>query len=188
MCLKIPALLAASGLAAFVIQPTHATTVLQMTLDDLASRADRVFRGSVTAAEPGTVEVGGGTLPTVTYGVLVEERFKGDYPSSNGKTVVTITMIGSLKPGGEIVNAQRRMDALPALPELKVGENYVLFTTRPSAMGLSTTVGLGQGSFKIHLSPEGEELAANELNNAGLFNGPVPYTTLARAVRAALGN
>jgi hypothetical protein len=39
-----------------------------MSLDDLASRADRVFRGSVVSAEPGTTEIGGGNLPTITYG------------------------------------------------------------------------------------------------------------------------
>jgi hypothetical protein len=186
MRLKIPGPLAATMLAAVMIQPAHATTVLQMTLDDLTTRADRVFRGSVMSAEPGTTQVGGGTLPTVTYEVLVEEQFKGNYPSSNGKTVVTITMVGSPKEGAEAVNGQRRLSALPDLPELDVGQDYVLFTTRPSAVGLSTTVGLGQGAFKIYLSPEGEELAANELENAGLFNGPVTYTRLASAIRAGL--
>jgi hypothetical protein len=183
---KITGLMAATMLAAVTIQPAHPITVLQMTLDELTTRADRVFRGSVLSAEPGTREVGGGTLPTVTYEVLVEEQFKGNYPSSNGKTVVTITMVGSPKEGAEPVNGQRRLSALPDLPELDVGQDYVLFTTQPSAVGLSTTVGLGQGAFKIYLSPEGEELAANELENAGLFNGPVTYTQLASAIRAEL--
>lgn len=188
MRLKRSGLLAATMIAAFAIQPTHAITVLQMSLDDLASRADRVFRGSVVSAEPGTTEIGGGNLPTITYEVLVEEQFKGNYPSSEGKTIVSVTMVGSRKEGSELVNGQRRLSALPALPELIVGEDYVLFTTRPSAAGLSTTVGLGQGAFKIYASPEGEELAANELNNAGLFNGPVTYSQLASAIRAELRN
>jgi hypothetical protein len=188
MRLKRSGLLAATMLAAFVIQPTHADIVLQMSLDDLASRADRVFRGSVMSAEPGTTEVGGGSLPTVTYQVLVEEEFKGNYPSTDGKAMVTVTMVGNSKEGDRLVNGQRRLSALPDLPELNVGENYVLFTTKPSAVGLSTTVGLGQGAFKIYLSPDGQELAANELNNAGLFNGPVTYSQLASAIRAELRN
>jgi hypothetical protein len=188
MRLKIPRLCAATMLAALLFQPTYATTVLQMTLDDLASRADRVFRGSVMSAEPGRTNIGGGELPTVTYELLVEEQFKGNFPSDEGKSIVTVTMIGSLKGGDAAANGQRRFSALPDLPELQVGENYVLFATEPSAAGLSTTVGLGQGAFKIYLSPQGEELAANELNNAGLFNGPVTYTTLASAIRAALRN
>jgi hypothetical protein len=186
MRLKTPGLFAAALLAACIIQPAHAATVLQMTLDDLTSRADRVFRGSVMSVEPGTTEVGGGTLPTVVFEVLVQEEFKGNYPSGGGKTIVTITMVGSMKQDGAAVNGQRRLSALPELPELDVGEDYVLFTTKPSAVGLSTTVGLGQGAFKLFVSEDGEELAANELNNAGLFNGPVTYTQLASAIRAEL--
>ncbi|MGH8195818.1 MAG: hypothetical protein ACREQ8_15685 [Woeseiaceae bacterium] len=188
MRLKIPGIFAATMLAAFLLQPTHATTVLQMTLDDLTSRADRVFRGNVMSAEPGSTEVGGGSVPTVTYKLLVDERFKGDYPSGEGKVVVTVTMLGSLKKGGDVVNGQRHFTALPDLPELSVGQDYVLFTTKPSAVGLSTTVGLGQGAFKIYMSPDREELAANELNNAGLFDGPVNYSTLANAIRVAVRN
>jgi hypothetical protein len=188
MRLKIPGLCAAAMLAAFLIQPAHATTVLKMTLDDLASRADRVFRGSVMSVESGNIEVGGGSLPTVTYELLVEERFKGDYPSSEGKAIVTVTMVGNHKQAEHVVDDLRRVNALPDLPELNVGQHYLLFTTEPSKVGLSTTVGLGQGAFKVYLSPEGEELAANELNNAGLFDGPVSYATLASAIRAALGN
>lgn len=188
MRLKIPGIAAAALLAALLFQPTHATTVLQMTLDDLASRADRVFRGSVVSIEPGTVAIGGGELPTVTYELLVEERFKGDFAPAGGKTIVFVTMLGDMKRGDEIVNGKRRLTALPDLPELRIGGEYVLFTTKPSRSGLSTTVGLGQGAFKIFLSPNREELAANELNNAGLFDGPVSYATLAGAIRAALGN
>jgi hypothetical protein len=188
MRLKRPGLFAAAMLAALLCPPAHATVVLQMSLDDLASRAGRVFRGSVISAEPGTAEIGGGSLPTVTYQLLVEERFKGNFSPNDGKAVVTVTMVGSLKQGGADVDGQRRLSALPELPELQVGQDYVLFTTDPSPVGLSTTVGLGQGAFKVYMSPEGDELAANELNNAGLFNGPVSYTTLASAIRAALGN
>ncbi|MGH8495992.1 MAG: hypothetical protein ACREVN_07630 [Gammaproteobacteria bacterium] len=188
MRLKIPGIFAASFFAVFLFQPTYATTVLQMSLDDLATRADRVFRGSVLSQEPGSAEFGGGNLPTVTYELLVEEQFKGDFPSGEEKTVVTVTMIGDSKETEIVVDGQRRLSSLPDVPKLRVGEEYVLFTTQPSAAGLSTTVGLGQGAFKIFLSPDRQELAANELNNAGLFEGPVAYATLADAIRAALGN
>lgn len=189
MRLKIPGMCAAVFLAAFLYQPAgHAITVLQMTLNDLTTRADRVFRGGVLSMEPGTIEAGGGSLPTVTYELLVEERFKGDYPSDGEKTVVTVTMIGNSKTADVTVDGQRRLTSLPEVPGLEVGEEYVLFTTEPSSAGLSTTVGLGQGAFKIYLSPEREELAANEINNAGLFDGPVAYATLADAIRAELGN
>ncbi|HET6629894.1 MAG TPA: hypothetical protein VFG91_08990 [Woeseiaceae bacterium] len=188
MRLKISAICSAAMLAACLCLPAYATTVLKMTLDDLATRADRVFRGSVVSVEPGSVSVGGGSIPTVTYELLVQEQFKGSFPTAKDKTVVTVTMVGDLKQRDGTVGSMRRLSALPDLPDLRVGHEYLLFTTRPSAGGLSTTVGLGQGAFKIYLSPNREELAANELNNAGLFNGPVSYSTLASAVRAALAN
>lgn len=184
MRMKLPAAGAAAILAALLCLPVYATTVLQMSLDDLATRADRVFRGTVLSVEPGTVAVGGGTLPTVIYELAVEEEFKGQYPA--GKNIVTVTMIGNLKGGDRIVNGQRRLASLPEVPRLRMGGTYVLFTTQPSSGGLSTTVGLGQGSFKIYLSPTNEEMAANELNNAGLFSGPVTYTQLAGAIRATI--
>src|SRR5690606_18071980 len=134
------------------------------------------------------VAVGGGELPTITYELLVQEQFKGQFPAAGDKTVVTVTMLGSLKESDVVVDGKRRFSALPDLPELRLGGEYVLFTTQPSRVGLSTTVGLGQGAFKIFLSEDGDELAANELDNAGLFNGPVTYTTLAHAIRGVLGN
>lgn len=184
MRLKLPAIGSAAILAALLCLPVYATTVLQMSLDDLATRADRVFRGTVLSVEPGTVAYRGTSLPTVVYELAVEEEFKGQYPA--GKNVVTVTMIGSLKDTGLVVNGQRRLSSLPEVPQLRVGTTYVLFTTPPGSGGLSTTVGLGQGSFKIFLSPTNQEMAANELNNAGLFSGPVTYTQLAGAIRAAI--
>ena len=65
----------------------------------------------------------------------------------------------------------------------------MVFTTPPSSVGLSTTVGLGQGAFKIYRSADRQEMAVNEINNAGLsstIDGPVTYTTLADAIRQQL--
>ena len=36
------------------------------------------------------------------------------------------------------------------MPQLAVGRTYLVFTTQPSEIGLSTTVGLGQGAFRIN--------------------------------------
>jgi hypothetical protein len=54
------------------------------------------------------------------------------------------------------------------MPDLAVGQTYLVMTTRPSSIGLSTTVGLGQGCFRISQVGK-EELAVNEVNNNGLF-------------------
>jgi len=174
-------------LTAATVLPAGATTVLHMGLSDLAQRADQIFRGTVISVEPGTVQAGGAELPTVTYRLRVDEAFKGGELAHKG--VAEITMVGTLKQptqSGPVVHFQR----LPQLPNLVRGGEYVVFTTPPSSVGLSTTVGLGQGAFKIYRSADRQEMAVNEINNAGLsstIDGPVTYTTLADAIRQQLG-
>lgn len=144
--------------------PVAATTVLKLDLDDLADRADRNFRATVLAVEPGTIAVGGSELPTVTYRLRVDEEFKGEFDAA-GKdaAVVEVTVVGSLKDSPYHQGDLARFSAWPNAPRLERGGEYVLFTTAPSALGLSTTVGLGQGAFKIYLDADRQEMAVNEL-------------------------
>ena len=163
--------------------------VQQMGLPELTDRAGSIFRATVVAAEPGTVSVGGAELPTVTYRLRVEETFKGSFAGKQGddEVLVELTMLGTLKADPPNGNLQR-VSQLPELPQLAVGGTYVLFTTEPSAAGLSTTVGLAQGSFKVWRDADKQELAANALDNLGIFEGPVTYATLAGAIHDELGN
>jgi hypothetical protein len=75
------------------------------------------------------------------------------------------------------------------VPRLKMGSDYLLFTTRPSEIGLSTTVGLGQGAFSVY-SEDKQDWAVNEFDNMGLGidgSGPAPYSELAAKIQARLG-
>ena len=173
------------AVVALAALPATATTVLKMDLDGLADGAERIFRARVLSAEPGTTAVGGAELPTITYRLAVEETFKGAFEGKEG-AVVEMTVLGDLKQSGASAGATR-FSSLPQAPELARGGDYVIFATAPSAAGLSTAVGLGQGAFKIYDGPDHQELAVNELGNLGLFDGPVTYTTLADAIRAAVG-
>lgn len=173
--------------AVFVCGPgIEAASVLQMNLGSLCDRSDKVFRGRVMDSTAETVAAGGGEIPVVTYTIAVEEEFKGDF---GPKPVVTLRLLGSktaLVPvGGDI----QRVSAFAGLPVLSVGQEYLLFTTQPSAIGLSTTVGLGHGCF--HISAENkEELVVNEFDNVGIFagfagmpaSGPVTYDAMAAAI------
>lgn len=164
----------------------HATTVRQMDLGDLVDQSERVLRGTVVDITPGTVHLGGADLPTVTYSVRVEEAFKGDAGGEKG--VVDLTMVTFAKEGAA-QGAVRFVSTLPGLPDLDVGSQYVLFTTRPSVVGLSTFVGLGQGSFDVYVEGK-SEMVVNKLDNAGLIEGrsagPLSYQDLAAAIRAEL--
>ena len=188
----------AAGLFLASAPAADATTVTQMNLADLAGRAGRIFRGTVVAVDEGTVAAGGGEVPTVIYRLRVTDALKGAYVTEGARRFAEVRMVGRVKHD-DTVGKPRRVSPLGALPALEMGREYLLFTTTPSRVGLSTTVGLGQGAFRI--LGEGEEAAAvNAFANAGLFDrmadprasrlsgaGPVPYADLASSIRALVG-
>lgn len=185
-------LFAAASLLVLAAQ-VNATTMLQMDLGELTNRADKIFRGTVLSVEQGTIQAGGGELPAVTYRLRVEELFKGEATEVKGdKSIIEIRMVGSLvhpKPDGSgVVNLSGFRD----VPRLKEGSDYVLFTTPESSVGLSVTVGLGQGAFSVY-SVDGARdqfMAVNEFNNMGLGingDGPVEYDKLSASIHALLG-
>lgn len=67
----------------------------------------------------------------------------------------------------------RIVTSFPGMPQLEVGQRYLLLTTRPSRIGMSSPVGLGQGLFRI-TGAGGEEEAFNEYGNKMLFRGMEP--------------
>jgi hypothetical protein len=165
-----------SGLA---IATPQASTVMQLNLGEMVQRADRIYRGTVLSVSAGTVAAGGGQLPVSVYQLRVDESFRGDFPEVKGIRLAEIRTLGKLASGRS--GTLRSAVVLPRMPELAVGHSYLVLTTRPSAIGLSTTVGLGQGCFRISAVGKDEE-ALNEANNIGLFRGMA-----APAGRAAAG-
>ncbi len=164
----------------FVTMAASAAMVIKMGLGDLVGNADKVFRGTVLTKEPGTVSMGGSEFSTVVYTVSVDDALKGDF---GPKPVVTLTMLGNLKQDVSTGNA-KRLSVIDMNPDLAVGSEYVLFTTAASSAGLSTTVGLGQGLFRVFDGADGHDMTANMLNNHGIFDGPVKYSELTSAVSA----
>ena len=82
--------------------------------------------------------------------------------------IAELRTLGKLAP--KTSGALRSAVVLPQMPLLEEGRTYLLMTTRPSAIGLSTTVGLGQGAFRITQVGKDEQ-AVNDANNSGLFRG-----------------
>jgi hypothetical protein len=98
-------------------------------------------------------------------------------------------MVGSLKKETAEPNGRVRFSLLRDVPRFDEGSDYLLFATRESSIGLSTTVGLGQGAFKV-FPVDGVDQVVNEFNNAGLdLNGagPVEYSKLRARLNALLG-
>lgn len=166
-----------------------ATIMLQMNLEDLSQRADKIFRGTVVDIIPGSVTAGGGEIPTTTYLLRVEELFKGTADIvKEDVQIIQIQMVGSLKEAPSQGNF-KHFSVFRDIPRLKMSHDYLLFTTPSSAIGLSTTVGLGQGAFNIFARNK-EDFAVNEFNNVNLGleeTGPVSYSKLAAKIRTLLG-
>lgn len=159
--------------------------MLHFNLEEMTARADKIFRGTVVDIEPGSVAVSGAQLPTVTYTFVVDEAFKGQFDGKDGISYTVIQMLGSIKDAGASGDV-KHFAVLPDPPQLRMGSDYMLFTTPASAIGLSTAVGVGQGSFEI-FSIDKQDWAQNEYNNAGLYDGAVPYAQLASDVQALVG-
>jgi hypothetical protein len=179
-----------AALLACALATADASNVLHMTLRDLVARGDRIVRGTVLAADEGTVPAGGGNLPIVTYRIRVDEALKGSVAAGD---VIEVRLLSSMKQAAS--GSLRRATLLRDLPKFSVGRDYLFVLTRPSPIGLSTTVGLGQGVFELRGRP-GQELAVNEANNMGLFSGsqgtaaasgPVAYSSLVKEIRTLLG-
>ena len=169
--------------------PASATTLVQMQLGDLVQRSDTIFRGTVIDVEQSSVHAGGADLPMVVYRLRVEELVKGEADVVKGDAAyIEIRMIGSIKDEA-LVSGAERFSAFRDVPRLTMGSDYVLFMTPESPLGLSVTVGLGQGSFSVYLADK-IEYAVNQFDNAGLGlgeGGPVSYADLMTAVKGLLG-
>jgi hypothetical protein len=192
---RLRTLLLSAVAALALCGPLAAATVIQMNLAEMVDRADRIYRGTVLDVREGTVAVGGGELPTVTYRIRVDESFKGSYEEVKGVRIAELKMVGKLKSADAA--PVRSFSVFSDLPKLDVGRDYLLLTTPRSAIGLSTMVGLGQGRFELQGKP-GQEVAVNANKNLGLFRGmggagfaastnppegPVPYQDLAGLIR-----
>jgi hypothetical protein len=186
--------------------PAHAASVEHMTLAEIVDRADRIVRGTVISADESVVSAGGGMLPITVYRIRVSEVVKGSVPAGD------VLEVRLLSPGKATTARRRAMSLFRDLPALSVGQQYLLALTAPSAIGLSTTVGLGQGLFELRGAP-GREEAVNKWNNLGLLDeslatasapapsaapaaraaaaarasGPLPYARLISEIRARLG-
>ena len=171
----------------------QATTMLKMDLGDLTQRAGKIFRGTVIDVEEGMIAAGGSELPAVTYRFRVEELYKGVATETKGDlSIVETRMVGSLVHPKADAEGNVRFSTFRDVPKFQKGGDYLLFTTPESSIGLSVTVGLGQGAFRI--SPidgtDGEFQAVNEFNNAGLgLNGagPIELDKLSAQINALLG-
>jgi hypothetical protein len=174
--------------------PAGATTVLQMNLEEMCNNAERIMRVTVLGSREGSIAAGGGEIPTIIYTFRVDEAFKGSFDAGKEEPTVEVQVLGTFKSIS--AGGAERLFNLADMPRFEIGHDYLILTTQPSAIGLSTTVGLNQGLFKVSGRP-GEEVVVNGNDNVGLFRGldapggqaagPLPYSVLADEIRDIVG-
>lgn len=146
------ALLLSAG--ALLIPRTWATTLEQLTLDEMSQKSTAIVRARVTGSHAG---MRSGNIYTY-FRLEVLDNWKG-------QAVREVAV-----PGGE---ADGIRQTVAGAPELKPGHEYVLFLWT-SRSGLTQVMGLSQGLFRLSEEGSGEAVAqrpaASELmlNPAGL--------------------
>ena len=130
----------------------------QDSIVDLVRQSELILRGTVKSVTDGVDNRG---LPYTEVTVHVHEAIRGQVGSD-----YTFRQFGLLKPrsmGNGLVNL---MVTPAGWPTYRAGEENILFLNKPAKWtGLQTTVGLGNGQFKVGMGG-----ATNLANNSGLFS------------------
>ena len=160
----------------FATSIANATTSRRETnVVDLVANSELILRGTVTQVSDG-IDNRGIPYTEVTLHVAdaIRGQLSGDY---------TFRQFGLLKPR-DMGNGMTNLMVTPAgWATYTKGEEAILFLNKKAAWtGLQTTVGLGQGKFKVSMAS-----ATNQFNNVGLFkNMAVDPTALGTKEERAL--
>jgi len=136
---------------------TATTSTRQLNLVDLVGQSQLILHGTVKSVTDGIDSRG---IPYTEVTIRVAEALRGDI-----KGEYTFRQFGLLKPRA-MGNGTVNLMVTPAgWATYTKGEETILFLYKRAAWtGLQTTVGLGQGKFKVQMAG-----AMNQMRNAGLF-------------------
>jgi len=162
----------------------YATTMLALSVDELAQRSDRVVMGRVVATEPRSSEDGRRITTVVT--LQVEETWKG----TAAEEVRILALGGTIEGISQVVTGAARFEE---------GEEVVVFLRRlRTEEPLSEVVGMAQGKLSVERDREGVLVAVPSLKGLDLvepgtmepgrapLGGPIPVAALQEQVRAAI--
>jgi hypothetical protein len=133
------------------------TSRREVNVVDLVANSEMILRGSVTNVTDGIDDRG---IPFTEVTLHVSDAIRGQVSGD-----YTFRQFGLLKPH-KMGNGMVNLMVTPAgWATYTKGEEAILFLNKKAAWtGLQTTVGLGQGKFKVSMAG-----AVNQSNNAGLF-------------------
>lgn len=128
------------------------TSVRQVNLSEMVEFADRIFYGQCISAETKLDPDSGVIVQEYRFRVL--ESLKGVSESE-----VTIRQLSNLGRGGP---------AIPGMPTYQKGQALLLFLHGDSRLGLTSPVGMTQGTFRARKLSSGEVGFMNPQRNRNL--------------------
>ncbi len=164
------------SLALGFVSQTHANQAIGINMEDLM-KANVVFTGVCTSAEAsvmGRPGKSGGILVT-RYTFDVSDVLKGDVPKT----------FSFMQWGATREDAARLGKAFVYGPPLfRVGNEYTVFLTSESRIGLRAPMGLGQGKFLVIRDSQGKAMVVNEFGNRSLFRNLPQTKAMTKALTA----
>lgn len=144
-------------------------TIAPVSLDQMAKAAGKIVIGRCLSASPQMLsqETASrlrlpGTARITEYVFHIEQTLKGQkHQALHFKQISSLTGI-------------RGQSVLYSMPAYEIGQDYLLFLTQESEIGLCSPVGLFQGAFRLQRDPSGQVLAINGNQNLGLFTQKFP--------------
>lgn len=134
---------------------TTATSVLPVSLQRMATKAEIIFHGTAIGNEVRLDPASGRVATYTTF--KVSEVIKGGPGATH-----TIKQIGGQLPGSQV------RQIIHGVPEFSVGRDYVVFLPKASSLGFSSPIGLSQGKFNIR-KLKGQSLVSNGRSLAALM-------------------
>jgi hypothetical protein len=131
--------------AALAVVPLGATTLIQLSLNDLITLSTGIVRAKVTGVQ---TDYRGSDIFTY-YQLLVSEDWRASQLTPTAPTQIQVAV-----PGGV---ARGVRQTVAGAPPMAVGQEYVVFLWT-SRSGLTQVIGLSQGLFQVQADANGNPI------------------------------
>jgi hypothetical protein len=138
---------------AALLAPIHASTLLQLTLDDMIGKSTMIVRGKV---QQQTCAEFHGHLIWTHYSVQVSETLKGS----------PVHQLDIVVPGGSSKGVQQTYSGVPTFSN---SQDYVMFLWT-SKSGLTQVIGLSQGLFAVVPDSAGNSMVIRAAASEHMLN------------------
>jgi len=129
------------------LAPVKATTLQQLSLDEMAERSTSIIRARVLSAR--AIQRGGDIYTVYRVAAVASLKTPHESPSAQSLGVQEVAV-----PGGAAAGIRQVM---PGAPALRIGGEYVMFLWT-SRSGLTQITGLSQGLFSVEAPASGSDV------------------------------